>query len=149
MEQNHTRELVHLPHGHRPISLKWVFKLTKNKLGAVIKHKARLVVRDFVQQEGIDYGDAFALVARMELVWVLALAAQEGRPPYGCQISLPQRQPQGRGVRAATTWLRLCRRRKEGLQASQSSLWPAASSARMEREAGCDTQENGLPAERP
>jgi len=45
----------------------------------VIKHRARLVARGFVQQEGIDYEDAFAPVARMESVRVLlALAAQEG-----------------------------------------------------------------------
>ena len=68
-----------LPDSHRPITLKWVFKLKKDELGAVIKHKARLVARGFVQQEGIDYDDAFARVARMESVHVLlALAAQEG-----------------------------------------------------------------------
>ena len=78
MEQNRTWELVNLPAGHRPISLKWVFKLKKNELGAVIKHKARLVARGFVQQEGIDYDDAFAPVARMESFRVVALAAQEG-----------------------------------------------------------------------
>jgi len=45
----------------------------------VIKHKERLVVRGFVQQEGIEYDDAFAPVMRMELVRVLLmLAAQEG-----------------------------------------------------------------------
>jgi hypothetical protein len=44
----------------------------------VIKHKARLVARGFVQQEGIDFDDAFAPVARMEFVrLLLALAAQE------------------------------------------------------------------------
>jgi len=63
------------PAGHRPITLKWVFKLKEDEKGAVIKHKAR----GFVQQEGIDYEDAFAPVARMESVRVLlALAAQEG-----------------------------------------------------------------------
>ena len=67
-----------LPDSHRPITLKWVFKLKKDELGAVIKHKARLVAHGFVQQEGVDYDDAFAPVARMESVRVLALAAQEG-----------------------------------------------------------------------
>jgi hypothetical protein len=49
VEQNHTWELVPLPDGHRPITLKWVFKLKKDELCAVIKHKARLVARGFVQ----------------------------------------------------------------------------------------------------
>ena len=48
VEQNSSWELVNLPAGHRPISLKWVFKLKKNELGEVIKHKARLVARGFV-----------------------------------------------------------------------------------------------------
>jgi hypothetical protein len=62
MEKNWTWELVDPPAGHRPISLKWVFKL-KDEKGAVIKHKAWLVARGFTQQEGIDYDDAFAPVA--------------------------------------------------------------------------------------
>ena len=79
VEKNRTWELVDPPAGQRPITLKWVFKLKKDEKGAVIKHKARLVVRGFVQQEGIDYKDVFAPVARMESVRVLlALAAQEG-----------------------------------------------------------------------
>jgi hypothetical protein len=79
IERNGTWELVSPRPGHRPISLKWVFKLKKDEHGAVIRHKARLVARGFVQQEGIDYEDAFAPVARMESVRVLlALATQEG-----------------------------------------------------------------------
>jgi hypothetical protein len=48
VEQNRTWELVPLPDGHRPISLKWVFKIKKDELSTVIKHKARLVARGFV-----------------------------------------------------------------------------------------------------
>jgi hypothetical protein len=56
-----------------------VFKLKKDEKGLVTKHKARLVAQGFVQQEGIDYDDAFAPVARMESVRVLlTLVAQEG-----------------------------------------------------------------------
>ena len=56
-----------------------MFKLKKDELGVVIKHKAWLVARGFIQQEGIDYDDAFTPVACMGLVCVLlALAAQEG-----------------------------------------------------------------------
>ena len=63
-----------------------MFKLKKDELGVVIKHKARLVARGFVQQEGIDYDDAFAPVARMESVRVLALAAQEGWQVYHMDV---------------------------------------------------------------
>jgi hypothetical protein len=97
VEQNRTWELVPLPAGHQPITLKWVFKLKKDELGAVTKHKARLVARGFVQQEGVDYDDAFAPVAR---------------PPHGCQIRFPQRRLQGGGIRAAAA--RLHRAGEEG-----------------------------------
>jgi hypothetical protein len=65
IEHSHRRELVDLPAGHRPITMKWVFKLKKNEAGEVVKHTTRLIARGFVQQEGIDYDDAFAPVARM------------------------------------------------------------------------------------
>jgi hypothetical protein len=79
VEKNHTWELADLPHGHRAITLKWVFKLKRDEVGAIIKHKARLVARGFLQREGIDFDDAFAPVARLESVrLLLALVAQEG-----------------------------------------------------------------------
>jgi hypothetical protein len=58
VETNRTWELADLPHGHRVITLKWVFKLKRDEAGAIIKHKARLVARGFLQQEGIDFDDA-------------------------------------------------------------------------------------------
>lgn len=79
VERNRTWELADLPAGHHVITLKWVFKLKRDEAGAIVKHKARLVARGFMQQEGIDFDDAFAPVARMESVrLLLALAAQEG-----------------------------------------------------------------------
>jgi hypothetical protein len=68
VEKNRTWELTDLPHGHRAITLKWVFKLKRDEVGAIIKHKARLVARGFLQREGINFDDAFALVAQMESV---------------------------------------------------------------------------------
>jgi hypothetical protein len=79
VEKNHTWELADRPRGHRAITLKWVFKLKRDEASAIIKHKARLVARGFVQQEGIDFDDTFTPMARMESVRLLfALAAQEG-----------------------------------------------------------------------
>jgi hypothetical protein len=61
------------------ITLKWVFKLNTDEASDIIKYKARLMARGFVQREGIDFDDTFAPVARMESVWLLfALAVHEG-----------------------------------------------------------------------
>jgi hypothetical protein len=49
VEKSHTWELADLPRGHRAITLKWVSKLKRDEAGVVIKHKARLVARGFVQ----------------------------------------------------------------------------------------------------
>jgi hypothetical protein len=68
VEKNRTCELADLPRGHRAITHKWMFNLKRDEVGAIIKHKARLVARGFLQQEGIDFDDAFAPVARMESV---------------------------------------------------------------------------------
>jgi hypothetical protein len=64
-----------------------VFKLKRDEAGAIIKHKARLVARGFVQQEGINFDDTFAPIARMESVRLLfALAAQEGWRVYHLDV---------------------------------------------------------------
>ena len=75
IEENETRELIDPPPGCRPISLKWVYKVKQDELGTILKHKARLVARGFVQHEGIDFEEVFALVARMEYVCLLLALA--------------------------------------------------------------------------
>ncbi|KAI3825180.1 hypothetical protein L1987_06656 [Smallanthus sonchifolius] len=57
---------VDLPKGVYPIGTKWVFKCMKDGRGVVVRNKARLVVQGFNQQEGIDYTEVFAPVARLE-----------------------------------------------------------------------------------
>lgn len=57
--------------------MKWVFKLKKNTDGKVVKHKARIVAKGYVQKYGVDYEEVFAPVTRMETVrLLLALAAK-------------------------------------------------------------------------
>jgi hypothetical protein len=79
IEANATWRLVDLPVGHRPIGLKWVYKVKKDAAGNVVKHKARLVAKGYVQRHGVDYDEVFAPVARLESVrLLLALAARTG-----------------------------------------------------------------------
>nr|GEW47570.1 hypothetical protein [Tanacetum cinerariifolium] len=61
--------LVDLPKGKRAIGSKWVFRNKKDKRGIVIGNKARLVAQGHTQEEGIDYKEVFAPVARIEAIW--------------------------------------------------------------------------------
>ncbi|GKG30046.1 retrovirus-related pol polyprotein from transposon TNT 1-94, partial [Tanacetum coccineum] len=58
------------------ISLKWIYKVKLDELGGILKNKARLVVRGYRQEEGIDFEESFTLVARLEAIRIfLAFAA--------------------------------------------------------------------------
>jgi hypothetical protein len=48
INKNKTWELVTLPAGHKPIGLKWVYKLKRNADGEVVKNKAKLVAKGYV-----------------------------------------------------------------------------------------------------
>ncbi|GKC73687.1 putative ribonuclease H-like domain-containing protein, partial [Tanacetum coccineum] len=60
--------LVDLPHGKKAIGTKWVFKNKKDQRGIVVRNKARLVALGYRQEEGVDYDEVFALVARIEVI---------------------------------------------------------------------------------
>nr|GEU98696.1 hypothetical protein [Tanacetum cinerariifolium] len=60
--------LVDFPRGKRAIGTKWVFRNNKDKRGIVIRNKARLVAQGCTQEEGIDYDEVFASVARIEAI---------------------------------------------------------------------------------
>jgi hypothetical protein len=49
IKENRTLSLVDMPRGHKPIGLKWIFKLKHDEHGDVVKHKARLVAKGYVQ----------------------------------------------------------------------------------------------------
>ncbi|GKE12548.1 retrovirus-related pol polyprotein from transposon TNT 1-94 [Tanacetum coccineum] len=52
----------------KPLTLKWLFKNKHDEENTVIQNKTRLVVRGYRQEEGIDFKESFALVARMEAI---------------------------------------------------------------------------------
>ncbi|GJW17788.1 putative ribonuclease H-like domain-containing protein [Tanacetum coccineum] len=60
--------LVPLPDNIKPLTLKWLFKNKHDEENTVIRNKTRLVVRGYRQEEGIDFEESFALVARMEAI---------------------------------------------------------------------------------
>ncbi|GJR39902.1 putative ribonuclease H-like domain-containing protein [Tanacetum coccineum] len=57
-----------LPNGKRAIGSKWIFRNKKDERGIVIRNKARLVAQGYTQEEGIDYDEVFAHVARIEAI---------------------------------------------------------------------------------
>ncbi|GKE12367.1 putative ribonuclease H-like domain-containing protein [Tanacetum coccineum] len=60
--------LMDLPKGKRAIGTKWIFRNKKDERGIVIRNKARLVAQRYTQEEGIDYDEVFAPVARIEAI---------------------------------------------------------------------------------
>nr|GEW76170.1 putative ribonuclease H-like domain-containing protein [Tanacetum cinerariifolium] len=60
--------LADLPYGKRAIDTKWVYKNKKDERGIVVRNKARLVAQGHTQEEGIDYEEVFAPVARIEAI---------------------------------------------------------------------------------
>ncbi|GJX09904.1 retrovirus-related pol polyprotein from transposon TNT 1-94 [Tanacetum coccineum] len=60
--------LVPAPDNIKPLTLKWLFKNKHDEENTVIRNKTRLVVRGYHQEEGIDFEEYFALVARMEAI---------------------------------------------------------------------------------
>ncbi|GJV78533.1 putative ribonuclease H-like domain-containing protein [Tanacetum coccineum] len=61
-------KLVDLPNGKRAIGTKWVFRNKKDEKGIMIRNKVRLVAQGHRQEEGIDYEEVFAHVARIEVI---------------------------------------------------------------------------------
>ncbi|GJV16922.1 retrovirus-related pol polyprotein from transposon TNT 1-94 [Tanacetum coccineum] len=69
------------------ITLKWIYKVKLDELGGILKNKARLVARDYRQEEGIDFEESFAPVARLEAKRIfLAFAAHMNMVIYQMDV---------------------------------------------------------------
>eukprot|EP00253_Pinus_taeda_P004411 PITA_04411 len=68
IKKNNTWELVPRPNDKNVIGTKWVFKNNLNENEDVIRNKARLVCKGYAQQEGTEFEETFALVARLEAI---------------------------------------------------------------------------------
>ncbi|GJR31433.1 putative ribonuclease H-like domain-containing protein [Tanacetum coccineum] len=79
--------LVDLPYGKKAIGTKWVYKNKKDERGVVVRNKARLVAQGHRQEEGIDYDEVFAPVARIEAIRIfLAFASYMGFIVYQMDV---------------------------------------------------------------
>nr|GEY45138.1 hypothetical protein [Tanacetum cinerariifolium] len=61
-------ELVPRPDKVMVITLNWIYKVKLDDLGGILKNKANLMARGYCQEEGIDFEESFALVARLEAI---------------------------------------------------------------------------------
>nr|GEY07768.1 Gag-Pol polyprotein [Tanacetum cinerariifolium] len=80
-------ELVDKPFGKSIIRLKWLWKNKKDEDQTVIRNKTRLVAKGYAQEEGIDFEESFAPVARLEAVQIfIAYAAHKSFPIYHMDV---------------------------------------------------------------
>ncbi|GKD67108.1 retrovirus-related pol polyprotein from transposon TNT 1-94, partial [Tanacetum coccineum] len=80
-------ELVPRPDKVMVITLKCIYKVKLDELGGILKNKAQLVARGYRQEEGIDFEESFALVARLEAIRIfLAFAAHMNMVVYQMDV---------------------------------------------------------------
>ena len=70
-KRNNVWTLVNRPSNHPIIGTKWVFRNKLNEKGEVVRNKARLVAKGYNQEEGIDFDETYAPVARLEAIRLL------------------------------------------------------------------------------
>nr|GFA32418.1 retrovirus-related Pol polyprotein from transposon TNT 1-94 [Tanacetum cinerariifolium] len=82
-------ELVDKPFGKSVIKLKWLWKNKKDEDQTVIRNKARIVAKRYAQEEGIDFEESFAPVARLEAVRIfIAYAAHKSFLIYQMDVKM-------------------------------------------------------------
>ncbi|GJV32121.1 retrovirus-related pol polyprotein from transposon TNT 1-94 [Tanacetum coccineum] len=81
-------ELIPRPDKVMVITLKWIYKVKLDELGGILKNKARFVARGYHQEEGINFEESFALVARLEAIWIfLAFTAHMNMVVYQIDVN--------------------------------------------------------------
>ena len=86
-ERNDVWTLVPTPPNTSIVGSRWVYRNKSDEDGVIIRNKARLVVKGYSQQEGIDYDETFAPVARIEAIIIfLAYAAHKNFKVYQMDV---------------------------------------------------------------
>ncbi|CAM8890383.1 unnamed protein product [Rhodiola kirilowii] len=85
--KNHTWELVDIPQGCKPLDSKWIFTKKLKVDGTIEKYKARLVIKEYRQKEGLDYFDTFSPVTRITSIrMIIAIAALHNLEIYQMDV---------------------------------------------------------------
>nr|GFA69362.1 hypothetical protein [Tanacetum cinerariifolium] len=72
-----------------PLTLKWIFENKHDEEQTVIRNKSRLVVRGYRQEEGLDFEESFAPVARMEAIRIfLAYAVHKSFTVFQMDVKM-------------------------------------------------------------
>ena len=66
IKKNRTWELVPRLADKNVIGTKWVFRKKLDENGETTRNRVILVCKGYAQEEGLDYGETFAPISRME-----------------------------------------------------------------------------------
>ncbi|GKV39929.1 hypothetical protein SLEP1_g47623 [Rubroshorea leprosula] len=87
IEKNKTWSLCPRPEGKNVIGVKGVFRTKLNPDGLVNKYKAKLVIKGYAQQQGVDFSETFAPVVRHDTIKLLfAISAQNDWKVYHMDV---------------------------------------------------------------
>jgi hypothetical protein len=84
--RNEVWHLVPCPN-QNVVGTKWVFRNKQDEHGVVTRNKARLVAKGYSQVEGLDFGETYAPIARLESIRILlAYATYHGFKLYQMDV---------------------------------------------------------------
>ncbi|GJW13057.1 retrovirus-related pol polyprotein from transposon TNT 1-94 [Tanacetum coccineum] len=132
---NDVWELVPQPRNLTIIGTRWVFRNKLNENGVVFRNKARLVAQGYNQQEGIDYDETYASVARLESIRILLA--------YACaldfklfQMDVKSANLNGLSIRSLNIKEML---KKFGLEDSKPMKTPMSSDTKLTKDEECES----------
>lgn len=94
LHMNGTWTLTDLPLDKRAVGCKWVYTLKFKGDGSIERYRARLVSKGYSQTPGVDYGEMFSPVAKLNSVkrsYFYCRNFQLGAASIRCDKCLPPR----------------------------------------------------------